>query len=157
MRQYSFLNTIMLVGAPPIVPVPQQITGFWEGDDVIKMARNAVGASHVVGADGKMSVSVSADKSGSVEFKLSQLSSSNRLLLLILRAQEQAGPAFAPVQLTFTDLNRQDVGAGLAGYIEKLPDIERGAKAVAQTWKIVCERLDMDLGNPAFAGFALNG
>lgn len=149
MRVYSFLNTILLVGAPPIVPVPQQITGFWEGDDVIKMSRNADGASHVVGADGRMSVSQSADKSGSVEFKLSQMSSSNRLMLLILRAQEAAGIGFSPCQLTFTDLNRQDVGAGLAGYIVKLPDIERGTKAVAQTWKIVCERLDMDLGNPA--------
>ena len=156
MRNYSFLNTIMLVGAPPIVPVPQPITGWWEGDDVIKMTRNADSASHVVGADGSTSVSISADKSGTVEFKLSQLSASNRLLMLILRAQETTG-LFAPCQLTFSDIYRQDFGIGLAGYIKKQPDVERGGKVTAQAWMIVCERLDLDLGNPAFAGFALNG
>ena len=63
MKVYSFQNTVMLVNGV-------EITGWSDGDDVIDIARLVDSASHKIGADGTMMVSISADKSGEFKFKL---------------------------------------------------------------------------------------
>ena len=63
MKEYSFANTIVLVNGV-------EMSGFDEGDDVINIARLTDSASHVVGADGKMTVSLSSDRSGEISFRL---------------------------------------------------------------------------------------
>jgi hypothetical protein len=150
MKTYSFLNTVVLVNGVPL-------TGWAEGDDVIKIERLNDGAMHKVGADGHMAVAISADRSGQFTFKLMQTSNSNKYLNSLLLLQEAGPDTFVPVNVLFQDTYRQDTGGGTVGYIKKMPDVERGVNVSEQEWMVVVERLDMLLGAPAFAGFATAG
>lgn len=140
MKRYSFQDTVMIINGV-------EITGWAEGDDVIGVKRRTDSVSDVVGAGGEMMVSISADKSGEVTFKLQQTSSSNRYLNKIMQRMEAAGSRFVPVSVLFKDTYRQDLASGTVGYITKPADMTRGAKAQNQEWKIVVERLDLAFGD----------
>lgn len=140
MKRYSFLDTVMLVNG-------NEITSWAEGDDVIQAKRLSDSTSHTIGADGKMMISISADKSGEVTFKLQQTSPSNRFLNKLLQLQEAAGSRFEPVSVMFKDTYRQDLASGTIGYIKKPADMVRGTKAQNQEWTIIVERLDMAFGD----------
>jgi hypothetical protein len=73
MRVYSFKNITLLVNGV-------EITGFADGDDVLTASRRVDSASDLIGADGKMMVSLSADRSGEFTFRLQQVSGSNKYL-----------------------------------------------------------------------------
>lgn len=134
MKDYSFLNTILLVNGIPI-------TGFDEGDDVIKLARLNPSGSHKIGADGEMSLSISSDRSGSITFKLMQTADSNGYLSGLITAQENG--AFIPIFAQFRDTKGNDLGSGTQGYITKPADMNRGNSVSSQEWVIVAERLDL--------------
>ena len=145
MKVYSFQNTVMLVNGV-------EITGWADGDDVIKIARRADSASDKMGANGDMMVSISADKSGEFTFKLQQTSSSNKYLMSLCALQEGGAKTFVPVNCLFQDTYRQDLATGTVGYIKRPPALGRGAKASTQEWEIITERLDLLLGDPALVG-----
>lgn len=134
MKQYSFLNTILLINGV-------EIDGFDEGDDVITLERLGDSASHKIGTDGEMSVSISADRSGSVKFRLMQTSTSNLYLSGLISAQENG--AFVPIFVQFRDTKGNDFGSGTQGYITKPATMTRGTAVNAQEWIIMVERLDM--------------
>jgi hypothetical protein len=152
MKAYSFLNTVVVLSCPALGP--HEVTDWADGDDTIEITRLNDSASHKVGADGKMVVALSADKSGSFKFKVWQTSPTNKYLNDALRLQEAGAETFQPISALFQDTYRQDTGTGTFGYIKKLADIPRGMGVNAQEWEIVVERLDMLLGNPDFVGFA---
>lgn len=147
MKVYSFQNTVMLVNGV-------EITGWSEGDDVIHISRRSDSASDKVGADGTMMVSISADKSGSIKFKLQQTSSSNKYLMSLCALQEGGAKTFVPINTLFQDTYRQDLATGTVGYIKRPPELQRGHQAGDQEWEIITERLDMLLGDPALVGVA---
>lgn len=134
MKEYSFLNTIVLVNGT-------EIKGWGEGDDVIQMQRLGDSASHVIGAGGEMTVALSADRSGSFTFNLMQSSESNSFLSGLVAAQENG--AFVPVSVQFKDTAGSDLGSGSQGYITKPADMTRGTTPNSQEWVIVVERLDL--------------
>lgn len=134
MKQYSFLNTLLLVNGV-------EITGFDEGDDVIQLARINDSAAHNIGTDGEMTISVSADRSGTVTFRIMQTSDSNSYLSALINAQENG--AFVPIFVQFKDTKGNDLGSGTQGYITKPADMTRGTNAQPQEWVIVVERLDL--------------
>jgi len=134
MKNYSFLNTILLVNAIPL-------TGFDEGDDAITLARLNDSSAHKIGVDGEMTVSISADRSGSITFRLMQSSDSNSYLSGLVGAAENG--AFVPIFVQFKDTQGGDIGSGTQGYITKPADMVRGENANGQEWVIVVERLDM--------------
>jgi hypothetical protein len=134
MKQYSFLNTILLVNGI-------EITGFDEGDAVINLTRTTDSADHKVGIDGEMTISVSADRSGSVSFKLMQTSNSNAYMVGLVTAMENG--AFVPIFIQFKDTLGGDIGSGTQGYIKRPADMARGATASSQEWVVVTERLDL--------------
>lgn len=140
MRAYSFKNTVMLVSGVAI-------TGFSEGDDVIKISRRSDSATDKVGADGKMMMSLSSDRSGEITFKLQQTSSSNRFLSQQAALQDGGTDTFQAVAVKFQDTYRNDVADGSVGYIKKHAELTRGAAAGDQEWTIVVEDLDMLLGD----------
>ena len=142
MRLYSFLNTVLLINGV-------EITGHAEGDDVIDVSRRNDAASDQIGAGGNMMVSLSADKSGAVKFKLQQTSSSNSYLSKLAALQDGGVDTFVAVNIKFQDTYRQDSAEGTVGYIKKHADIKRGAKGGDQEWEIIVERLDMLLGDQA--------
>ena len=141
MRPYSFQNTVMLVNGV-------EITGWADGDDVINISRRTDSASDKVGADGRMMVSISADRSGEITFKLQMTSSSNRYLSSLIALQEAGAAKFVPVTVMFQDTFRQDLATGTIGYLKKPADLTRGSQAGNTEWTCVVERLDMLLGDP---------
>lgn len=134
MKQYSFLNTVLLVDGV-------EIEGYDEGDDVIQLERTNDSATDVVGADGTMTVSVSADRTGTCTFRIMQTSDSNTYLSGLIAAQENG--AFAPVFVQFKDTTGLDLASGTQGYITRPANMKRGTNAQAQEWVIKCERLDL--------------
>lgn len=128
-----------------------QITGFAKGDDVIKVRRRTPSASDEVGADGRMVVSVSSDKSGEFTIKLQQSSPSNAYLMKLLTAMEVSATGYVPIAAKMQDMYRNDLAAGALGYIAKLPDLSRGEKATDQEWVIVVENLVLLFGEKILA------
>ncbi len=134
MQNYSFLNTVLLINGV-------EITGFDEGDDVIQLARLGDSALHTIGADGLMTVTLSADRSGEIIFRIQQTSDSNAYMSGLISAQENG--IFVPIFVQFKDTNNNDLGSGTQGYIPRPADMSRGTAVGAQEWRIVVERLDM--------------
>lgn len=134
MKDYSFKNTALFVNGV-------EITGFDEGDDVISLTRDNDSTAHKVGTDGEMTVSISADRTGSVVFRLMQSADSNSYMSALINAQENG--AFVPIFVQFKDTKGADLGSGTSGYISKPADIVRGKNANAQEWTIKVERLDL--------------
>jgi hypothetical protein len=141
MRVFQFGNVTAVLDAA------HEVTGYAAGDDVIKAERSVDGASHVMGADGSMAMAISSDKSGTVTFKLLQTSSTNRYLLQRYALQEAGSRTFTPISLNVKDVHRLDVIIGIAGYLKKLPMIQRGEKTAEQEWSIVFQQLWFDLGD----------
>lgn len=134
MKEYSWLNTVMLVNGV-------EIGGWDEGDDVITLERLNDSAAHKVGVDGEMTLSISADRSGVARFRLMQTSDSNEFLSGLISAQENG--AFVPIFVQFKDVKGGDFGSGTQGYIPRPAPMVRGQNANNQEWSIVVERLDM--------------
>ena len=134
MKEYSFLDTLLLVNGV-------EINGYDEGDDVITLDRINDSASHKVGADGEMSVAISADRSGMITFRLMQTADSNSYLSGLINAQENG--AFVPIFIQFKDTRGNDLGSGTQGYIPKPATMVRGTNANNQEWNVVVERLDL--------------
>ena len=134
MKEYSFLDTLLLVNGV-------EISGFDEGDDVINLERLNDSAAHKIGTDGEMTVSISADRSGTVTFRLMQSSDSNAYLSGLINAQENG--AFVPIFVQFKDTRGNDLGSGTQGYINRPASMSRGTNANGQEWVITVERLDM--------------
>lgn len=134
MKEYSFLDTLLLVNGV-------EVDGFDEGDDVITLERLNDSASHKIGTDGEMTVSISADRSGTCTFRLMQSSDSNTYLSGLITAQENG--AFIPIFLQFKDTRGLDLGSGTQGYINRPATMTRGTNANSQEWIITVERLDM--------------
>lgn len=134
MKEYSFLNIVLLVNGVPI-------GGFDEGDDTIILDRLQDSAAHKIGTDGEMTLSISADRSGTVVFRLMQSSDSNPFLSGLISAQENG--LFIPLFVQFKDVVGNDLGSGTQGYIPRPATMTRGENANGQEWTIVAERLDM--------------
>jgi len=134
MKEFSFLDTLLLINGI-------EMSGFDEGDDVISLERINDSAAHKIGTDGEMTVSISADRSGMVKFRLMQTSDSNTYLSGLINAQENG--AFIPIFTQFKDTRGLDMGSGTQGYITRPAPMVRGTNANSQEWTIVVERLDL--------------
>jgi hypothetical protein len=144
MKFYDWRKTLTTVNGVPV-------TNFASGDDAFKAERLADNASHEVGVDGNMVVSLSADKSGQVTIKLQQTSPTNSYLNKITTGQDHM-EGFVPVVVQQQDVYRNDGVGTTVGYIKKHPDYTRGAKASTVEWVFIFEQLHMQLGDPPFAG-----
>jgi hypothetical protein len=141
MKSYSPQNIIILVNGVEIV-------NFADGDDAISVKKMTDSASHKMGLQGNMEVSISADFSGEVAFKLQKTSPSNAYLKSLLDQQSSlGGVAFVPVFVTALDVLRQDMGIGSFGYIKKPAEQQFGEHATNQAWDIVVENLEQVYGD----------
>ena len=134
MKEYSFLNTTLLINGV-------EIGGFDEGDDVIVLDRINDSSTHKVGTDGEMTVSISADRTGTITFRLMQTSNSNSYLSGLVSAAENG--AFVPIFAQFKDTKGGDLGSGTQGYIPRPATMTRGNGANNQEWSVTVERLDL--------------
>lgn len=140
MQVYSFLNIAVYVNGVQLVEWP-------EGDDAITVKRRVDSASDKIGADGKMVLSISSDKSGEFSFKLQQTSPSNKYLGGLLNQMEAGADTFVPISVRVEDTFRNDVSSGAVCYVKKPADLARGMTAGTQEWVIVAENLDMIFGD----------
>ncbi len=145
MQVYSFLNISVLVNG-------RQLTNWPEDDDFIQAKRRVDSATDKIGADGKMMMSISADKSGEFTFRLQQTSPENQYLMGLLAQMENGADTFVPIDVRVQDTFRQDVAAGSVGYVKKPADFVRGMNAGKQEWVIVVENMDMTFGDSPFVG-----
>jgi hypothetical protein len=134
MQIYSFADITLLVQGV-------EITGFDDGDDTITLERLNDSASHTIGNEGEMTVSLSTDRSGTVSFRLLSTSDSNAFLSGLINAQENG--LYVPVFVQMKDNRNNDFGSGTQGYIQRPAAMVRGKNVQPQDWVIVAERLDM--------------
>ena len=149
MKNFDWRTITTLITGYGYVGVPVEMWG--QGDDVFQYERLAKGMSHVMGVDGRMTVSTSADNSVKVVWKLSQLSPTNAVLSKMFNAQQAKG-FFSGVNMSFQDARRQDFAVTTIGYIEDHVPIKRGGKAVETEWTLIFEVGHIELGDPTFAG-----
>lgn len=140
MQVYSFLNLAVLINGQALIDWP-------EDDDSIQAKRLTDSASHKTGADGKMLLVISADRSGEFTFKLQQTSPSNAYLMGLLAQMENGAETFVPVNVRCQDTFRNDVATGTVGYIKKPADFVRGMGTTPQEWVIVVENMDLVFGD----------
>jgi len=139
LESYSFANVSLSINGVEIVD-------WAEGDDLINCARREQAVMDVVGADGKMTPVVMANKSGTVTFTLKQNSTSCRYLYDICAAYQADTATFIPVNIQMTDVKLDDKANGTQGYISKPADMVRGANLGTAEWEIVVEDLDLFTG-----------
>ena len=144
MKFYDWRKSLTTVNGVPV-------TNFASGDDVFKAERLADNASHDVGVDGNMVISLSADKSGQITIKLQQTSPMNAYLSKITIGQDFM-EGFVPVTVEQADTYRLDGVGTTVGYVKKHPDYQRGGKASVVEWVFIFEQMHMILGDPPFAG-----
>jgi Protein of unknown function (DUF3277) len=140
MKAYGFSNIVLLINGV-------EISGFSDGDDAISMKRLSDLASHKIGSDGRMMVSLSSDRSGEITIKLQQTSGSNKYLNALANSQQALDTRFIPVLVYMSDTYRGDTASGVPGYLKKLPDLVRGEKGQNQDWVIVVENLQIFLSD----------
>jgi len=131
---YSFADVSFFVQG-------NEITGYDDGDDVITLDRLNDSASHIMGLGGKMTVSLSDDRSGSAVFRLMATSNDNIIMTQLISSQENG--LFIPIFAQMKDNRNKDLGSGTQGYILKPAPMTRGRNVQAQEWTIVLERLDL--------------
>lgn len=134
MKSFNFNNVAMLVNGV-------EITGWPEGDDVITCARLVDSGSHVIGVDGKMTLTISTDRSGAINFRLMQNSESNALLTTLITSQENG--VFVPVFVQIKNTEGGELISGTQGYVTKPADIGFGGSPNESEWVINVERLDI--------------
>lgn len=128
-----------------------QVSGFEEGDGVVTFEWLGK-ASASVGADGRMQVNLTANRSCKIGLTLQHTSDQNSFLQKMWNLQ-MAGPRkFLPIVYAAKDSYRQDTVAGWFGIITNAAKHERGEKAGKMTWEITCERGVLSLGKPDFTG-----
>lgn len=137
MKDYSFLNNTMLINGIAI-------RDFDEGDDVISISRREDSYTDVVGADGEMFVSQTANRSGQFVIKLQQGSSSATFLSEIFATIEKG--TFQAVDIRFINSVTNELCNAGKGYIVKHADIVRGSGHNGSEWTFVAEDMTMFMG-----------
>lgn len=132
MQTYLFGKTLLLVNGVPV-------EGYDEGDDVITMRRLNDNSSHIISADGVMTVSFHPDRSGEIVFRVNQASDINAFMSSLVTAQEQN--VLVPITVQFSDLNGDDLVSATTGYIPRPADLNRGLNSNSQEWRIIVENL----------------
>jgi hypothetical protein len=140
MQQYSFLNYVTTINGVPV-------TGWAEGDDVIQVSRREDAFADNVGADGKMIMYQTANRSGEITFKLQQQGEGNILLNALYAQQEALRGQNAPVTITLTNIaDPLDSVLGANCYVTKPADITRGTGVNSQEWTLIAETLVLSYG-----------
>lgn len=128
-----------------------QITGFAEGDGVVEFEWLGKDKS-TVGADGMMTLHLTANRSVKVTFVLDPASPANKFFSKLWGAQRGGPRTFVPVVYDAQDSYRQDKLAGWFGFISDPAKKGIGEQAGKMTWGCTFQQGLMNLGDPDFIG-----
>ena len=143
---YAFANNIIALNGI-------SLNGFDDGDDVVKCTPNAPISEAVIGADGTVSYSDSADQTYKVEITLLQTSPANKYMRDIERRQRTIGATQIALTLSIVDLYRRDRCTATGGRMVELPEVAHGKKAGKRTWKFFfAQGVPVEAATPPLAG-----
>ncbi len=134
MKEYGAAKVSVVVNGTPI-------TGFMDGSEVT-VARNGESATLHMGADGKGTKVVNADKSGTITLRLAQSSLSNAVLSVL----EATNANFAVI---VKDTNGNSLHSGAKAFVSTPPSSEYAQEVSPREWTIMVETLiHFEGGNP---------
>jgi len=107
-------------------------TGLGSGDDAIKVSRRGDGVQLDIGMQGDGTFSQSTDKSGTITVRLLAGSETNKFLSLKAAASEAGALFSAP--MIISEAGTDNKTAAMRTVIQKVPDMNRGAKAGEVEW-----------------------
>lgn len=113
--------------------------GFGE-DSFVTASRSTPNTSAKIGAQGSVGLTVSADKTGTIEVTLMQTSQTNRYLSAVQNAQDVASTIFRAPFLV-TDPSGGSLVVCKSAHIQEAPDVTLGADQNEKTWMFFCEDL----------------
>lgn len=131
---HSFVDHLIMVDGV-------ELNGFGEGDDVITVEYREDRFNDTVGADGRMQKNVSANGSATISVKLLSGSESNGYLEDLFAKMVDGDIDGVSVSITDSRTGRGQVAT--TGYIPKLANESKGAKAQDREWSIVVPRIDI--------------
>lgn len=129
-----------------LVVAGQLISGFGEGA-VLTVSQDNPSWTPRVGATGEVSRARNNNRMGKFVFRLMQTSASNAYLEGLRQADESNRTTIGAVRLTSLD-DSTDIG-GDECWLEKMPDIQRGAEVSEVEWSVVVPRMQGGPGSPA--------
>ena len=126
---YSFLNVVFTIDG-------RQVVGMWEGDDVISTERPTDLGTPLTGVDGSSVVSITADNSILLTFKLMPNSAMNQYLAQKVKRLRMGSQDLIAVALRVTSTG--EGGVCSAAIIVKEPNKSLGANATEREWQLFC-------------------
>lgn len=144
MKSYSFSNVDSLLNGI-------QVTDFADGTDVIIAERVNDAMSYLTGADGKVSMNISPDQSGTVTLKLKQTSPTSTQLQGHVQAAQNG--AFTPLTFQMRDSARNDVITGTVGCCLNMAPMTRGDGVNTEEWTLFFEKLFLKTGSVSVDNF----
>lgn len=122
--------------------------GFAE-DTFIQCARATENTNSSTGADGSVGITVSADKTGTIEVTLMQNSPTNRILSAI-QADQDLNDTLLRANFTIADPSGGTLVKAFAAHIQSPPDVTLGAEQNEKTWTFFVERMIYVDASPGF-------
>lgn len=124
-KTYDFNQVSCIAGANPL-------TGFADGDDVIKVEYEKEEFTTVVGANGEATRTKSNNKSAKVTLKLLKTSLANDILNQFLQADRLSNTGLFPFMVK--DNNGTDLHSCEQMWIEKAPAVGHGENPSVNEW-----------------------
>lgn len=134
MKTYDFKQVAVIIGG-------RQMTGFAEGDDVVKVGRDEDAFTMTVGADGEGTRSKSNNKAGKLTIKLKAASESNQILDGFALADELGNAGLVPFLVK--DNSGATLHAAEQSYIVKRPESALGMSEGEREWILQTDNLAM--------------
>lgn len=124
------------------------ILGGYADGEFIRIEPETAAFADVVGTDGEVSRSKSADRRASVTFSLMQTSSSNLLLSALVNADLAAPNGAGITDLMIRDQNGSTLYRAAEAWIMEEPDVMYDRTATSRQWVIRAAKLiRVDAGN----------
>jgi len=120
------------------------VTGYGE-NSIVSHARNSDSFTKRIGADGKVTRTRSADRSGRITITLQQSSTTNLVLSALLKADELGEGGTVPYLMK--DNNGTTVFSSGTAWITRLPDDERANEAGDIEWTIDVSEMEAVIGD----------
>lgn len=131
---YSFTHHLVMING-------REMRNFGEGDDVVSVEYREDGIGDVVGADGQMLASVSANESAEIKLKFLGTAPENDYLEDLYRRFKSGEIAGISISIFNAVTGRGEVAT--TGYIPKLANSSRGQKAQDREWSIIVPSIDV--------------
>lgn len=120
-----------------------KMEGFSD-DNIVTIAYNSDMTTEKVGCDGKLAISVTPDRTGTVKIELMQTSETTRILSAILAAQNNSGDTSKIVRAAFAiaDKSGSVLCTAQDCYIKTAPEVVLGVEQNTHEWTFYSSKID---------------